>query len=77
VDRLPEPYRTVIVLSEIEGFKNLEIADILGLSLDNVKIRLHRAREKLRQGLAAGCTFHRDERNEFACDRKPPTLLFP
>jgi len=71
VEHLPENYKSVIVLSELEGFKNSEIADILGISLDAVKIRLHRAREKLRQDLAAGCSFHRDERNEFACDRKP------
>ncbi len=71
VDRLPENYRTVIVLSELEGFSNAEIADIMGASLDTVKIRLHRAREKLRQDLSTGCSFHRDERNEFACDRRP------
>lgn len=71
VERLPDNYRSVIVLSEIEGFTNSEIADILGISLDTVKIRLHRAREKLRQDLSTGCSFHRDEQNEFACDRKP------
>ena len=73
VERLPDPYRAVIVLSAMEGFKNREIAEILGQSLDTVKIRLHRAREKLKQDLVAGCTFQRDERNEFACDRKPST----
>jgi RNA polymerase sigma-70 factor (ECF subfamily) len=70
VHRLPENYRAVMVLSELEGFKNSEIGEILGVSLDTVKIRLHRAREKLRQDLSTGCSFHRDERNEFACDRK-------
>jgi len=71
VERLPDNYKTVIVLSELEGFKNSEISDILGISLGAVKIRLHRAREKLRQELSTGCSFHRDERDEFACDRKP------
>lgn len=71
VERLPDNYKSVIVLRELEGFKNSEIGDILGISLDAVKIRLHRAREKLRQDLSTGCSFHRDERNEFACDRKP------
>jgi RNA polymerase sigma-70 factor, ECF subfamily len=70
VERLPENYKTVLALSELEGFTNSEIADILDLSLDTAKIRLHRARERLRQELEAGCSFHRDERNEFACDRK-------
>ena len=71
VARLPENYKTVMILSELEGFTNGEIAAILGLTLDTVKIRLHRAREKLRKDLEAGCTFYRDERAEFACDRKP------
>lgn len=71
VERLPENYRTVMVLSELEGFRNAEIAEILEVSLDTVKIRLHRARERLRKELQAGCSFHRDERVEFACDRKP------
>lgn len=71
IERLPEAYKTVMVLSELEGFKNGEIADILGVSLDAVKIRLHRGREKLRKDLQTGCSFDRGERNELACDRKP------
>jgi RNA polymerase sigma-70 factor, ECF subfamily len=71
VEQLPDHYKSVIVLSEFEGFKNSEIGEILGISLGAVKIRLHRAREQLRQDLSSGCSFHRDERNEFACDRKP------
>ena len=71
VARLPENYKAVMVLSELEGFTNGEIAAILGVTLDTVKIRLHRAREKLRKDLEAGCNFYRDERAEFACDRKP------
>jgi RNA polymerase sigma-70 factor (ECF subfamily) len=71
IDSLQETDKTVIVLSELEGFKNSEIAEILGVSLDTVKIRLHRARDRLRKQLGTGCTFYRDERNEFACDRKP------
>jgi len=71
IGRLPESSKTVVVLSELEGFKNAEIAEILEVSLDTVKIRLHRARERLRKELQAGCSFDRDERNELACDRKP------
>jgi RNA polymerase sigma-70 factor (ECF subfamily) len=71
IDRLQETDKTVIVLSELEGFKNSEIAEILGISLDTVKIRLHRARDRLCKQLGAGCIFFRDERNEFVCDRKP------
>lgn len=71
IERLPENYKTAMVLSELEEFRNSEIAEILGVSLDTIKIRLHRARERLRKELKAGCTFYRDERNEFACHRKP------
>ena len=70
VETLSENYRTVVFLSELEGFKNEEIAEILGLSLDTVKIRLHRARSRLRKELENHCTFYRDERNELACDPK-------
>jgi RNA polymerase sigma-70 factor (ECF subfamily) len=71
VSRLPENYKAVMILSDLEGFKNDDIAGILGLSLDTVKIRLHRARAKLRKELEAGCNFYRDECDELACDRKP------
>jgi RNA polymerase sigma-70 factor, ECF subfamily len=70
IERLPENYKTVMVLSELEGFKNGEIAAILGISLDAVKIRLHRAREKLRKNLQTGCSFYRNADDELACDRK-------
>ncbi len=67
---LPAAYRAVILLSEIEGLKNGEIAEILGITLDTVKIRLHRARAKLKKELEANCNFYRDEQNELACDLK-------
>jgi len=70
IDNLPESYRAVLTLSELEGLKNMEIAEILGITLDAVKIRLHRARAKLKQELATHCSFYRDEQNELACDLK-------
>lgn len=72
VDALPEIYRPALVLSDLEGFKNREIAEILALSVETVKIRLHRARRELRKRFAAGCDFYRTEANELACDRKAP-----
>jgi RNA polymerase sigma-70 factor (ECF subfamily) len=50
---LPETYRTVFVLAEIDETPNAAIADTLGLSLPAVKSRLHRARQLLRDALAA------------------------
>lgn len=70
INQLPEDYRIVLLLSEEEGFKNGEIADILNISLDNVKIRLHRARTKLKENLQENCDFYLDDRSEIACDRK-------
>lgn len=68
--RLSRDYRTVLILSEIEGFKNKEIAEILGISLETVKIRLHRARAALKKELDEGCNFYHNEQNILACDRK-------
>jgi RNA polymerase sigma-70 factor, ECF subfamily len=76
VDGLPELYRTALVLSDLEGLTNAEIAGILDISLDAVKIRLHRGRARLRKEMDKKCVFYRDSRNELACDRKPPTLKF-
>jgi RNA polymerase sigma-70 factor (ECF subfamily) len=68
--RLPPSYRTVLVLHDLQGLKNREIADVLDCSLDTVKIRLHRARKKLRATLDVGCDFAHDERNVFVCEPK-------
>lgn len=71
VDRLPPEHRTVLVLKELEGFKNREIADILDISLENIKIRLHRARARLKLELDDGCDFYHNDEGTLACDRKP------
>lgn len=70
VDNLPENYRVVVVLSELEGFKDKDIAEILGISLGAVKIRLHRARARLKEAMKSHCSFYQDERGELACDVK-------
>ena len=69
IARLPYNYRTVLALSDLEGFANEEIAAILGLTVDTVKIRLHRARGKFRSEMEAGCRFSPGE--DPACERKP------
>lgn len=48
---LPEKYRLVVVLRDVEGFSTLETADILDLTPTNIKVRLHRARLFLRDAL--------------------------
>lgn len=48
VDRLPDKYREVLLLRDIEGFDTQETAEALGVSTAVVKVRLHRARQALR-----------------------------
>lgn len=70
IEKLPEDYRAVVVLSEYEGLKNNEIAESLGISLDTVKIRLHRGRAKLKEELESNCEIHWIE--EMPCSVKKP-----
>lgn len=48
IDRLPERYRTVVLLRDIEELDTRETADRLAVTPNTVKIRLHRARQALR-----------------------------
>ena len=48
IERLPEDYRVVLVLRDIEGLDTKEAAGLLEISDDAVKTRLHRARQALR-----------------------------
>lgn len=57
---LPHNYRMVLLLSEVEGLKNNQIATILDISIETVKIRCHRAKKKLRQLLSDNCLFLSD-----------------
>lgn len=52
VRKLPEVYRSVVVLRDIYGLSGEETADALGVSPGAVKVRLHRARRRLRDELA-------------------------
>jgi RNA polymerase sigma-70 factor (ECF subfamily) len=51
IDDLPPDYRTVLVLHDVEGVPNPEIAETLRLSLPAVKSRIHRSRLFLRKRL--------------------------
>lgn len=51
IDALPDSYRHVFVLRDVEEMSTQEAAECLGLSEDNVKMRLHRARAQLRREL--------------------------
>src|SRR5207244_11921943 len=51
IDRLPDTYRTVLLLRDIEEMNTEETAEILGISTTAAKLRLHRARQALRSQL--------------------------
>jgi RNA polymerase sigma-70 factor (ECF subfamily) len=54
MDSLPEKYRTVLILRDVQHLSIDETAKILGLSEANVKTRLCRARLQMRDALAPG-----------------------
>ena len=49
VDQLPDAYRVVLQLRDIEEYATSEVADLLDISESNVKVRLHRARAALKK----------------------------
>ena len=51
VDALPEIYRTVFLVRDVDGLSTEETAEALGLSIPTVKTRLHRARMALREAI--------------------------
>ena len=65
---LPDDYRVAILLHDAHGLGNPEIAALLDCSLATVKIRVHRARARLRETLSGACEFEIDERGVLVCD---------
>lgn len=70
IDELTEKNKMVFILSEYEGLSNYEISDILQISVDSVKIRLHRAKESLKASLKKNCKVYFDDCSEMACEPK-------
>jgi len=71
IESLPGDYRTALVLHDLEGLTAAQVAQVAGCSLAAAKIRIHRARRRLKDALKNECRFYRDEENVFRCDRKP------
>ena len=67
---IPDTYRSVILLHDMQGLTGSEIAAMLKVPLPTVKIRLHRARRRLKTALEAGCKFSCDSRGVFICEPK-------
>lgn len=58
IDQLPEKYKLIYILKEVEGLDHNAIADCLELSVSNVKVRLHRAKEMLKNTMLHLSTSH-------------------
>jgi len=52
---LPQMYREVVILRDVEGLSAEEAADAIGISIEALKSRLHRGRHLIRQALAGSC----------------------
>jgi RNA polymerase sigma-70 factor (ECF subfamily) len=61
ISRLPEGYRVIFLLHDVEGYEHHEIAELLGCSIGNTKSQLHKARLKIRRYLQGNLS--RRERN--------------
>ena len=72
VEKLPDAYRTIFMLRDVEDMSTSDAADVLEITEDNVKVRLHRARALLRKSLYARAGIESKEAFSFhdvRCDR--------
>jgi RNA polymerase sigma-70 factor (ECF subfamily) len=72
IDSLPEDHRSALVLHDLEGLTAAATAEVCGCSVATAKIRIHRARTRLKKALETQCDFYRDDKDVFRCDKKPP-----
>jgi RNA polymerase sigma-70 factor, ECF subfamily len=64
IAKLSDGHRDIMMLSALGGLSDDEIAETLGISQGNAKVRLHRARQEFKSIIAARCDFYR---NELSC----------
>lgn len=76
--QLPEQYRTVMMLRDVEDLSTAETAEALGLTEENVKVRLHRGRSMMRRNLTERIGVRAKEAFPFMgarCDRVTSAVL--
>ncbi len=67
IKQLPDKLKLVLSLYDIERMSHKEISEILNITVETTKTRLHRARKALKIIFEKECTFQRDSRNIFVC----------
>lgn len=70
IDSLPDDYRAALVLHDLEGLTAAQVAEVCASSVPTAKIRIHRARLRLKEALERECDFYRDSESVLRCDRK-------
>lgn len=70
IDSLPSAHRAALILHDIEGLTAEQTAEICDSSVASAKIRIHRARLRLKDALNDQCSFYRDPDSVFRCERK-------
>jgi RNA polymerase sigma-70 factor (ECF subfamily) len=70
IDRLPPDYRAAIVLSNLQGLSVAETASVMGVSAGAAKVRIHRAKARLKEALDRECDFYASPEGSVRCDAK-------
>ncbi|NML28119.1 RNA polymerase sigma factor [Zoogloea dura] len=70
IDSLPDSYRSALILYDLEELSIEHTAEVCQCSIANAKIRIHRARLRLKEALQDQCAFYRDGEGVYRCDRK-------
>jgi RNA polymerase sigma-70 factor (ECF subfamily) len=70
IDSLPDNYRAALILYDLEELSIEQTAEACQCSVANAKIRIHRARLRLKEALKNQCAFYRDDEGVYRCDRK-------
>ena len=72
IDGLPPDYRAALILFNLQGNSVAETAKILDISIAAAKVRIHRAKARLKDALKRKCDFYTSDEGNLRCDRKKP-----
>ena len=70
IDSLPDDYRSALILHDLEGLTAKRVAEVCGCSVASAKIRIHRARLRLKDALNEECAFYHSADSVLRCESK-------
>ena len=77
IDKMPPDYRAAIILSNLQGQSVAETAKIMDISVNAAKVRIHRARARLKEALNEKCDFYKSADGNLRCDEKSDKQTYP